>query len=77
MNQHQTMSSFQVTTYRGFIYLRDAGHFSTQLHRRQDSAQRSRKKKGCWLFWDSYTHLGAHTIILHLYAIYFLNRYME
>ena len=47
------------------------GHFSTQLRKIKhikDGILTAAKilrnvaeKKGCWLFWDSYTHLGAHT----------------
>ena len=57
--QHQKRSFFNTTP----------SNQARNSHHRQDSAQRSRKKKGCWLFWDSYTHLGAHTIF-YIYMLF-------
>ena len=68
--------SFSNTKIRSFSNTKKRSFFNTtpknqrlNSHRRQDSAQRSRKKKGCWLFWDSYTHLGAHTIF-YIYMLF-------
>jgi hypothetical protein len=52
------------------------GHFSTQLRKIKHGILTAAKilrnvaeEKGCWLFWDSYTHLGAHTIF-YIYMLF-------